>query len=56
MQNFLENPELVRRYGRAAKQRVTAEFDANVISKYWLNFYLQILGSEGYEPQKSSHG
>ena len=56
MQNFLENPELVRSYGRAAKERVIAEFDANVMSKYWLNFYLQILGSEGYETQKSSHG
>lgn len=55
MQNFLENPELVRRYGRAAKERVIAEFDANVMSKYWLNLYLQILGSEEYEPQKSSH-
>ena len=39
MQNFLKNPKLVKKYGRAARKRVRAEFDANVISKYWLNFY-----------------
>ena len=56
MQNFLNNPELVKRYGRAAKKRVIVEFDANVMSKYWLNFYFQILGSQLDQSKKSFHG
>ena len=39
MQNFLKDPRLVKRYGHAAKKRVQLEFDANILSKYWLNFY-----------------
>ena len=39
MQNFLKNPKLVRRYGRAAKKRVETEFDEKKMSKYWLDFY-----------------
>ncbi len=56
MQFFIKNSELVKKYGDAAMERAKVEFDAKVMSKYWLDFYLQILGSEGYEPRKSSHG
>jgi glycosyltransferase involved in cell wall biosynthesis len=56
MQFFIKKSELVKKYGDAAMERAKVEFDAKVMSKYWLDFYLQILGSEGYEPQKSSHG
>ena len=41
MQDFLTRPELVKKYGDAAMKRVKVEFDAKMMSKYWLDFYLQ---------------
>ena len=43
MNLFLSDPRLLKRYGSAAKKRAHKEFDANVMSKYWLNFYLKHL-------------
>jgi glycosyltransferase involved in cell wall biosynthesis len=45
MQNFIAKPELVKQYGKSAMERVKAEFDSKVMSKYWLDFYLQALGN-----------
>jgi len=39
MQYFLENPKVVKKYGCAAKKRARAEFDANMMSECWFNFY-----------------
>lgn len=44
MEHFLKRPELVKKYGDSARERVKAEFDANVMSKYWLDFYFQVMG------------
>jgi glycosyltransferase involved in cell wall biosynthesis len=46
MQNFLTKPESVKKYGRRAMERVKAEFDSKVMSKYWLDFYLKALSNE----------
>ena len=46
MHYFLIKPKLVKKYGVAAAERVKVEFDAKVMSKYWLDFYLQTLGHE----------
>lgn len=45
MHNFINEPKFVRTCGRAAKKRVEAEFDANVMSNYWLNYYQTKLNS-----------
>jgi glycosyltransferase involved in cell wall biosynthesis len=44
MEHFLTTTELVKKYGDVAMKRVKIEFDAKVMSKYWLDFYLQTLG------------
>ena len=44
MEHFLTKPELVKKYGDVAMERVKTEFDANTISKYWRDFYLKVLG------------
>jgi glycosyltransferase involved in cell wall biosynthesis len=40
MEVFLSNPDLVAEYGAAAKKRAINEFDAKILTKYWLDFYL----------------
>ena len=40
MEKFLLDPKLVKSYGLAAKKRAVSEFDAKLISQYWLDFYL----------------
>ena len=49
MQFFINKPELVKKFGEAAKKRAKAEFDKNMLSKYWLDFYTQVLASQAYE-------
>lgn len=43
MNLFLSDPKLLKRYGSAAKKRAHKEFDANVMSQHWLDFYLKHL-------------
>lgn len=43
MEHLRTKPKLVKKYGDAAMKRVKAEFDANTISKYWCNFYLEMV-------------
>lgn len=43
MEYLSTKPKLVKKYGDAAMKRVKAEFDANTMSKYWCNFYLQVV-------------
>lgn len=43
MEHLRTKPKLVKKYGDAAIKRVKAEFDANTISKYWCNFYLEMV-------------
>jgi glycosyltransferase involved in cell wall biosynthesis len=40
---FLENREFVKVYGLAAQKRAVNEFDANILSKHWFDFYLKHL-------------
>ncbi len=42
MKYFINNPKIVQSYGRSAKERVSNEFDAKVMTKYWLDFYISI--------------
>jgi glycosyltransferase involved in cell wall biosynthesis len=42
MKYFLNNPKIVKSYGRSAKERVSAEFDEKILSKYWFDFYISI--------------
>ena len=46
MEHLSTKPKLVKKYGDAAMKRVKAEFDANKISKYWRDFYLQVVGQK----------
>lgn len=41
MESFLLDPGLLKAYGLAAKKRAVSEFDANLFSQHWLDFYLQ---------------
>jgi glycosyltransferase involved in cell wall biosynthesis len=43
MNLFLSDSKLLRRYGSAAKKRAQKEFDADLMSQHWLNFYLKHL-------------
>jgi len=43
IKRFLLDSELIKTYGIAAKKRAVSEFDANLLSKYWLDFYLHHL-------------
>jgi len=43
MNLFLSDSKLLKRYGSAAKERAHKEFDADVMSQHWLNFYLKHL-------------
>jgi glycosyltransferase involved in cell wall biosynthesis len=43
IKRFLLDSELIKSYGKAAKKRAVSEFDANLLSKYWLDFYLHHL-------------
>jgi len=43
MNLFLSNPEALKSYGSAAKKRAHKDFDADVMSQHWLNFYLKHL-------------
>ncbi len=43
IKRFLLDSELIKSYGIAAKKRAVSEFDANLLSKYWLDFYLHHL-------------
>ncbi len=43
MEYFLKKPELVKKYGHVAMKRAKADFDANTISKYWRDFYFQMV-------------
>ena len=46
MEHFRTKPKLVKKYGDAAIKRVKAGFDANTISRYWRDFYLQVVGQK----------
>ncbi len=39
MELFLSSPDLVSQYGAAARERAINEFDANILTKCWLDFY-----------------
>jgi glycosyltransferase involved in cell wall biosynthesis len=39
MELFLSSSDLVSDYGAAARDRAIREFDANILTKYWLDFY-----------------
>ena len=41
MSLFLSDPQLLKSYGLAAKKRAIKEFDTDVMSQHWLNFYLK---------------
>ena len=41
MEFYLSNANIVSRNGIAAKKRVINEFDSELLSRYWLDFYLQ---------------
>lgn len=43
MEHLRTKPKLIKKYGDAAMKRVKAEFDANTITKYWCNFYLEMV-------------
>lgn len=43
MNLFLSDKKILKSYGSAAKRRVHKEFDADMLSKHWLNFYLKHL-------------
>jgi len=43
IKRFLLDSELIKTYGIAARKRAVSEFDANLLSKYWLDFYLHHL-------------
>jgi glycosyltransferase involved in cell wall biosynthesis len=36
---FLNNPKSVKKYGDAAKLRAVRDFDANLITAHWVDFY-----------------
>ena len=44
MEHFLTKTKLVKKYGDFAMERVKTDFDACKISKYWRDFYLQVVG------------
>jgi glycosyltransferase involved in cell wall biosynthesis len=50
MEHFLKKPELVKKYGNVAMKRAKADFDANTISKYWRDFYFQMLRNDDALP------
>lgn len=39
LEDFINNPELVIRYGLNARARAIENFDSKLISKHWLDFY-----------------
>jgi glycosyltransferase involved in cell wall biosynthesis len=39
LNSFLNDPKLVKKYGDAAKLRAAKDFDANLISEHWVDFY-----------------
>jgi len=43
MELLLANSKLVSQLGIAARIRVTNEFDAKILSRYWLDFYLKYI-------------
>ena len=42
---LLENPDLARRFGKAARQKVVAEFQVSLVNHSTLNQYEQLLGT-----------
>ncbi len=43
LNNFLNDQKLVKKYGDAAKFRAVKDFDANLITAHWCQFYLEHL-------------
>ena len=41
IEKLLENPALLKNLSENAYKRTVDEFDSNMISQYWLNFYLE---------------
>ena len=39
LNSFLNDPKLVKNYGDAAKLRAAKDFDANLITEHWVDFY-----------------
>ncbi len=39
MKFFLTNSDVVKKFGKAAKARAIKDFDSNLMSTHWLNFY-----------------
>ena len=39
LNSFLNDPKLVKKYGDAAKLRAAKDFDANLITAHWVDFY-----------------
>lgn len=39
LNTFLNDPKLVKKYGGAAKLRAVKDFDANLITAHWVDFY-----------------
>ena len=42
LNTFLNDPKLVKKYGDAAKLRAVRDFDANLITAHWVDFYKRI--------------
>jgi glycosyltransferase involved in cell wall biosynthesis len=43
MKAFSSNKKLVKEYGKAAKKRAQRDFNSKLLSKYWVDFYLENL-------------
>ena len=41
MEFYLSNANIVSKNGLAANKRVINEFDSELLSRYWLDYYLQ---------------
>ena len=49
---YLENPELARAHGRAARERVVARFDRRIVWQAWLDAYRERLASSSLPPPR----
>ena len=49
LNTFLNNPKLVKKYGDAAKLRTVKDFDANLITAHWCQFYLDEIGYNNFQ-------
>jgi len=43
MVRLLDNPKLLKMLGLNARDRVVKQFDSNILTKYWIRFYLDLM-------------